>query len=64
MTVNKKTDIVHNFFDNMKYMEMGGAIRPGSLTKGNDGWWTFYHNIAGESLRDKVMQLRDAGLTA
>jgi len=21
----------------------------GSLTKGNDGWWTFYHNIAGES---------------
>jgi len=49
MTVNKKTDIVHNFFDNMKYMEMGCAIRPGSLTKGNDGWWTFYHNIAGES---------------
>jgi hypothetical protein len=49
MTVNKKTDIVHNFFDNMKYMDMGGAIRPGSLRKGNDGWWTFYHNIAGES---------------
>jgi hypothetical protein len=49
MTVNKKTGIVNNFFDNMKYMEMGGAIRPGSLTKGNDGWWTFYHNIAGES---------------
>jgi hypothetical protein len=48
MTVNKKTDIVHNFFDNMKYMEMGGAIRPGTLRKGNDGWWTFYHNIAGE----------------
>ena len=38
MTVNKKTDIVHNFFDNMKCMEMGGAIRRGSLTKGNDGW--------------------------
>ncbi|MFY9870424.1 MAG: hypothetical protein WAK17_11940 [Candidatus Nitrosopolaris sp.] len=49
MTVNKKTGIVHNFFDNMKYMETGGAIRPGSLTKGNDGWWTFYHNIAGGS---------------
>jgi hypothetical protein len=29
--VNKKTGIVHNFFDNMKYMEMGGAIRRGSL---------------------------------
>ena len=49
MTVNKKTGIVHNFFDNMKYMETGGAIRPGSLTKGNDVWWTFYHNIAGGS---------------
>jgi hypothetical protein len=49
MNVNKKTGIVHNFFDNMKYMEIGGAIRPGSLSKGNDGWWTFYHNIAGES---------------
>jgi len=46
MTVNKR-GIVHNFFDNMKYMEMGGVIRSGSLTKGNDGWWTFYHNIAG-----------------
>ncbi len=23
MTVNKKTDVVHNFFENMKYMEMG-----------------------------------------
>ena len=49
MTLNKKTDVVHNFFENMKYMEMGGAIRSGSLRKGNDGWWIFYHNIAGES---------------
>ena len=40
MTVNKKTGVVHNFFENMKYMEMGGTIRPGSLRKGNDGWWT------------------------
>jgi hypothetical protein len=49
MTVNKKTDVVHNFFENMKYMEMGGAIRPGSLREGNDGWWIFDHNVAGES---------------
>jgi hypothetical protein len=49
MTVNRKTGVVHNFFENMKYMEMDGTIRSGSLRKGNDGWWTFYHNIAGES---------------
>jgi hypothetical protein len=49
MTVNRKTGAVHNFFENMKYMEMGAAIRSGSLRKGNDGWWTFDHNIAGES---------------
>ena len=42
MTVNKKTGVVHNFFENMKYMEMGGTIRIGSLRKSNDGWWTFY----------------------
>lgn len=34
MTVNKKTDVVYDFFENMKYMEMGGAIRSGSLRKG------------------------------
>ena len=49
MTVNKMTDIVHNFFENMTYMEMGGAIRSGSLRKGNDAWWTFDHHLAGES---------------
>ena len=53
MTVNKR-GIVHNFFENMKNMEMGGAIRLGSLTKGNDGWWTFYHNIAGESSSNRM----------
>ena len=58
MTVNKKTGIVHNFFDNMKYMEMGGAISPGSLTKGNDGWWTFYHNIAGVSRMKYISDLK------
>src|SRR5215831_6376519 len=51
ITVKQKEEIVHNFFDNMKYMEMGCAIRPGSLTKGNDGWWTFYHNIAGSRMK-------------
>jgi hypothetical protein len=33
----------------MKYMEMSGAIRSGSLRQGDDEWWTFDHLIAGES---------------
>ena len=37
MTVNKDTDIVHNFFENMKYMEIGGEIKPASLMKHDDG---------------------------
>jgi hypothetical protein len=47
--VKTMTGVVHSFLESMKYMEMGGAIRSGSLRKGNDGWWTLYHNIAGES---------------
>ena len=49
MTVNKGTDIVHNFFENMKYMEIGGEIKPASLMKHDDGWWTFDHRVAGKS---------------
>lgn len=49
MTVNKDTDIVHNFFENMKYMEIGGEIKPASLMKHDDGWWTFDHRVAGKS---------------
>ena len=49
MTVNKGTDIVHNFFENMKYMEIGGEIKPSSLMKQEDGWWTFDHRVAGKS---------------
>jgi hypothetical protein len=41
MIVNRKTSAVHNFFEDMKYMEISGAVRSGSLKKGNDGWWTF-----------------------
>jgi hypothetical protein len=61
MIVDKKTDVVHNFFENMKYMEMGGAIRSGSLRKDNDGWWTFDHNILGES-RMKHRSIPDLGI--
>src|SRR5919198_2925739 len=49
MTVNKGTDVVHNFFENMKYMQISGAIEPSSLRKEEDGWWKFNHHSAGEA---------------
>ncbi|HEY6883367.1 MAG TPA: hypothetical protein VI278_04935 [Nitrososphaeraceae archaeon] len=47
MTVKKNANEVFDFFNDMKSMEIGGAIK--SLRKGEDGWWTFEHNIAGKS---------------
>ena len=44
MTINNGTEIVHNFFENMKYMEIGGETAS-NLT----GWWTFDHRVAGKS---------------
>jgi hypothetical protein len=35
------------FFENIKNMEIGGAIK--LITKGDDDWWTFEHNVAGKS---------------
>lgn len=47
MTVNRGVDDVFNFFENIKNMEIGGAIK--SVTKGEDGWWTFEHIVSGNS---------------
>jgi hypothetical protein len=47
MTVNRGVDDVFNFFENVKNMEIGGAIK--SVTKGEDGWWTFEHIVSGNS---------------
>jgi hypothetical protein len=47
MTVNRGVDDVFNFFENVKNMEIGGAIK--SVTKGEDGWWTFEHIVSGKS---------------
>jgi hypothetical protein len=47
MTVNKSTDIVFEFFKNVKNMESGGVLK--DITKGEeDGWWKF-HTPAGEA---------------
>jgi hypothetical protein len=47
MTVNRSVNDVFHFFENIKNMEMGGAIK--SAIKGDDDWWTFEHVIAGKS---------------
>jgi hypothetical protein len=47
MTVNSGVDDVFNFFENIKNMEIGGAIK--SVTKGDDGWWTFEHIVSVKS---------------
>jgi hypothetical protein len=33
----------------MKYMKIGGEIKPSSLMKHDDGWRTFDHRIAARS---------------
>ena len=43
-TTVRKTGAVHNFFENMKYMEMG-AIGSGSLRNSNDGEWHVFVRI-------------------
>jgi hypothetical protein len=47
MTVEKDANEVFDFFNDMKSMEIGGAIK--SLREGEDGWWRFEHTIAGKS---------------
>ncbi len=48
MTVSRNASDVFNFFENVKLsMEAGGAAK--SVTKGEDGWWTFDHVSGGEA---------------
>ena len=47
MTVENGVREVFDFFAEGKNMELGGAIK--SLSKNEDGWWTFDHNVAGKS---------------
>ena len=49
MTVNKNHKDVFDFFENVKNWETGGALR--SITKGNDGWWTFQTSYGSAKAR-------------
>ncbi|AFU57388.1 MAG: hypothetical protein QXX64_01720 [Nitrososphaera sp.] len=57
--MNRSIDDVFDFFNDPMGMEIGGAAK--SVTKDNDGSWTFDHSIAGES-RIKHAPIREAGV--
>src|SRR3712207_6696899 len=59
MTVDREADKVSNLFERIKNMEIGGAIK--SVTKGDDGWWTFEHIVAGKS-KLKQISVREFGI--
>ena len=59
MTVSAPVDKVYAFFDVNKSMEAGKAAR--SVTKGEDGWWTFDHVVAGKA-KSRHSAIRDAGV--
>jgi hypothetical protein len=46
MTVTRSTDVVFEFFKNVKNLETGGILK--DITKGEDGWWKF-NTPAGEA---------------
>ena len=37
MNVSRSTDIVFEFFENLKNVESGGIFK--DITRGEDGWW-------------------------
>jgi hypothetical protein len=59
MTVEKGVNKVFDFFEDIKNMEIGGAIK--LVTKGDDGWWTFEHIVAGKS-KMKQISVREFGI--
>jgi hypothetical protein len=59
MTVSKPTDIVFDFFTNVKNEEIGGTIK--SVTKGDDDWWNVDHIIAGKG-KMRVSPVREFGI--
>lgn len=48
MTVSAPADTVYAFFEDVKKsMEAGKAAK--SVSRGEDGWWTFDHVVAGKA---------------
>lgn len=47
MVSNKSKDIVFDFFENAKNLELGGIIN--NVVKDRDDWYTFNHVVAGNT---------------
>ena len=55
MNVSRSTDIVFEFFENLKNVESGGIFK--DITRGEDGWWKFHTPAGEEKLKlDRVEQ--------
>ncbi len=60
MTVSRGTDVVFEFFKNVKNMESGGILK--DITKGEeDGWWKF-NTPAGEAKLKLDRSVQEVGI--
>lgn len=58
LTTNRNAGEVFDFFDDVKNMETGGALK--SVTKGNDGWWSC--ETPGGDAKIRVKSYREFGI--
>jgi hypothetical protein len=60
MVSNKSKDTVFNFFEDIKNLELGGAIS--NIVKDTDDWFTFNHIVAGSARLKIVANDRKLGI--
>jgi hypothetical protein len=59
MNVNRSTDTVFEFFENLKNVESGGIFK--DITRGEDGWWEF-NTPTGEAKLKIDRAVRELGI--
>ena len=59
MNVSRSTDIVFEFFENLKNVESGGIFK--DITRGEDGWWKF-NTPEGEAKLKINRAVRELGI--
>ena len=60
MVCQKSKDIVFNFFEDAKNLEIGGAIS--NIVKDMDDWYTFNHAVAGSARLKIAANNRQLGI--
>lgn len=60
MVSHKSKDIVFDFFEDVKNLEIGGAIS--NIVKEMDDWYTFNHIVAGNARLKIVVKDRELGI--